>query len=71
MADDVCGHEEPAVLAVPDERHPHHQHLEHHHGNNTGHHVLETKTKALKVHSSPRSTSRIVLNMNITYQGEN
>lgn len=23
VADDVCGHEEPAVLAVPDERHPH------------------------------------------------
>lgn len=33
MADDVRGHEESAVLAVPDERHPHHQDMEPHHGN--------------------------------------
>lgn len=33
VADDVRGHEESAVLAVSDERHPHHQDMEPHHGN--------------------------------------
>lgn len=33
VADALCGHEELNVLAVPDERHSHHQDLERHHGN--------------------------------------
>lgn len=33
MADHVRGPEESDVLAVPDEGHPHHQNMEHLHGN--------------------------------------
>lgn len=51
VADDVCGPKEPFILAVPDERHPHHQHLERQHGkkkNKFKNSFLKTKLSSIK-----------------------